>query len=168
MLKWLLEAWKIILGILLIKILLGVGIFVYFKFYKQKIDFRKESTIIQDLNSLSISSKDNKFSLEEGKCTVKAILEAGNDTVKSFEVKIYFKSSPMLFKEEVKEKADCLKFGVKTFITIFESKKTKQEFIKLSKALFIEFSGKKEVKKRFFNKHVDLKVEGSYLMISIN
>ena len=168
MLKWLLEVWRIILGLLLIKILLGIGVFIYFKFYKHKVDFREKSEIVQDLKSLSASSKGNEFTLEEGKCIVKAMLEAGDDTIKSFEVKIYFKSNPMLFKEEVKEKADCLKFGVKTFITIFESKKTKQEFIKLSKALFIEFSGKQEVKKRFFNKHVDLKVEGSYLMISIN
>ena len=160
---------------LIIFIILGVlGFYIYLKFFGYKVDFRSPDKIAENLQIMSKSSNlegnTTVFDLSNEKCSILAIIN-GKQTLESFKIKVFFKSSPVQFsssKKEEGQKAECIEKTLRALINIFESTKTKQEFIKFSKKIFVDFKGQNQLERKFFNTKVRLENNNGELVIFIS
>jgi hypothetical protein len=166
---------KAILSLVILTSLFVMGILGYNKLFGYKVDFKLPDKITENLQIISKSSNIEGyvkvFDLGVEKCSIIATL-TGKTSLESFKVKVFFKSSPMptseIHKKEEGQRLECLEKTLKVVLNIFESKKTKQEFIKFSKILFKDFKGQEQIQKNFFNKTVKLQNEKGELIILIN
>jgi hypothetical protein len=165
---------KKILTLILIAALVFFGFVGYKVFFTQKVDFRPIDQIITNFEKISTTSlvqtQVKVFEIEEENCNLTATLE-GIEFVEKFKIRAFYKASLLQnaeTKQDSKYRIKCVEFAIKNFLFIFESKKTKQEFLKLSKELFTEFKVKTSVQKQFLNKTIKMQNEKGDLVISIN
>jgi hypothetical protein len=154
---------------LFLMILIGIVFFSYKKFFSTKIDFKPVDKITESLLLLSQNSTLEKqikvFEIVEDRCQIIATLE-GKELLEKFKVAVSFKIN-LIGQNSKKEKVVCVEKTMKVLISIFESKKTKQEFIKFTKDAFADFRGK-EINRDFFDKNVKITNEKGELIILIN
>ena len=164
-----------------ISIILLFLLFLGFLFIKnnilsnRKVDLKPHDALILEYIKTSKNISDEEgietFHFESGACKVSALIY-GIDIIEKLEYHITFNSSIIKNKSEEarerKEEIACLQFGVKTIASAFQSKKTKQEFVKLTKTLFKELKNSPEANHGFFNKNVAMKIENGILIIISN
>jgi hypothetical protein len=150
-----------------------LGFVVYSKFFGYKVDFRSPNKIAESLQIMSNTSKlegySKVFDLSNEKCSIIATI-SGKQVLESFKIRLFFKSSPinsLPSKKEDEQKTECIEKTLRALINIFESKKTKQEFIKFSKKIFIDFKGQNHLERRFFNSKVLVENDKGELLISL-
>ena len=166
--KWML----IILPILVVL----CAIIIYFYLHSKKIKFKDFNTLNTELETKaesfeSLEDGTKKFNFSKGSCNI-FISIAGSPDLRKADLLIFFKSIPFRsedeIKKEIKEQEVCLNFGMQTFTVLFEDKKTKQEFFKLSKKLLSEFKSGQTLKSKFHQEELTIKTENGELKISLN
>lgn len=158
-----------------LSILLIFGFLGFRVFTKQKIDFKNPNQLDEEFQNLSsnysVDKETTKFEMAKDNCKIIAKIK-GNKSINEFEIRVSFITIPITSPEneirEKRKKIECIQFSVKTFTNIFESKKTKQNFIKLAKELFDEFRTKNSSQKQFLDKTVKIRNEKGDLIISIS
>jgi hypothetical protein len=143
-------------------------------FSSEKLDIKLYDSLFSEYSSkATFKLKEDGVSLfifQKEACTVKALLY-GVNILEKLEYKISYNTNPIQAKSQQSPRADeiaCIQFGVKIISDAFETRKTKQEFIKFTKTLFTEFQKSGKVNKKFLDKNFILKSEDGALIILIN
>jgi hypothetical protein len=164
-------------GIIISLCVIFLAIFLSVKsniFSSKKLDIKIYKSLSSEYSGkASFNFQEEELSLfifqKEG-CMVKALLY-GVNILEKLEYKISYNSITMQKKEQNNPRPNeiaCIQFGVKIISDVFETTKTKQEFINFTKNLFIEFQKSGKASKKFLDKNFILQSEEGALIISIN
>lgn len=166
---------KSIIAISLCVIFLAIFLFVKSNNFSSKtLDVKNYKSLFAEYSGkATFNFQEEELSLfifqKEG-CTVKALLH-GVNILEKLEYKISYNSIPLQGKSQNNPRANeitCIQFGVKIISDVFQTTKTKKEFINFTKNLFIEFQKSGKVNKKFLDKNFTLQPEDGALIILIN